>query len=159
MYGLSCKGRMDSEIFLDWFTHHFLIHSPLSRPILLLLDGHSTYYNPSFVKRATEEKVMVFCLPLTTTYLTQPIDKGIFGPLKTYWNQRCFMSKNPGRYVTEYAFMPLFSEAWYCTMTLPNIMSAFCTTGVYPFDHNAIEVIDSTPHITNHISPRLKEQD
>ena len=30
-------------------------------------------------------------------------------------------------------------------------MSAFRTTGVYPFDCNAIEVIDSTPHINNPI--------
>ena len=154
MYGLSSKGWMDSEIFLNWFTHHFLVHSPSSRPILLLYDGHSTHYNPSFVRRAAKEKVIVFCLPLSTTHLTQPLDKVIFGPMKTYWNQECqsFISKNPGRYVTEYDIIPLFSKVWYHTMTIPNIMSAFCTTGVYPFDRNAIEVIDSTPHINNPIS-------
>ena len=83
MYGLNSKGWMDSEIFLNWFTHHFLVHSPSSRPILLVLDDHSTHYNPSFVRRAAEEMI-VFCLPPNTTHLTQPLDKGIFGPLKTY---------------------------------------------------------------------------
>ena len=68
---------MDSEIFLNWFTHHFLVDSSLSRPILFLLDGHSTHYNPSFVRRAAKEKVMVFCLPPNTIHLTQPLDKGI----------------------------------------------------------------------------------
>ena len=62
------------------------------------------------------------------------------------------MSKNPGRHVTEYDCISLFSKAWYRTVTIPNIMSAFRTTGVYPFDYNAIEVIDSTPHINNCIS-------
>ena len=37
-------------------------------------------------------------------------------------------------------------------MTIPNVTSAFHTTSVYPFDCNAIEVIDSTPHINNPIS-------
>ena len=142
---------MDSEIFLNWFTHHFLVHSLLSRPILLLLYGHSTHYNPSFVRSATEDHMIVFSLPPNTTHLTQPLDKDIFGFLKTYWNQS-FMSKNPGRYVAEYDFMPLFSKAWYLTKTIANIMSAFRTTGVYPFDCNAIEVIDSTPHINNPVS-------
>ena len=52
MYGLSEKGWMDSDIFENWFTHHFLAHIPSTRPILLLLDGHSTHYNPAFIKKA-----------------------------------------------------------------------------------------------------------
>jgi hypothetical protein len=148
MYGLTSKGWMESEIFHDWFSHHFLVHAPSSRPLLLLLDGHSTHYNPSFVRKAAEEKVIVFCFPPNTTHLTQPLDKGIFGPLKTYWNQECqsFMSKNPGKIVAEYDFMPIFSKAWYLAMTIPNIMSAFHTTGVFPFNRNAIKVTDILPH-------------
>uniref|UniRef100_A0A1X7UWI0 HTH CENPB-type domain-containing protein n=1 Tax=Amphimedon queenslandica TaxID=400682 RepID=A0A1X7UWI0_AMPQE len=46
MNGLSDTGWMSSEIFLNWFTHHFLVHAPASRPLLLLLDSHSTQYNP-----------------------------------------------------------------------------------------------------------------
>ena len=107
MYGLSGNGWMDGEIFSNWFTHHFLVHAPASRPLLLLLDGHSTHYNPSFIRQAAEEKVIVFCLPPNTTHLTQPLDKGAFGPLKTYWKQEClkFMQKYPGRSVTQYDFV------------------------------------------------------
>ena len=60
MHGLSEKGWMDSDIFENWFTHHFLAHIPSTRPILLLLDGHSTHYNPAFIKKAAHEKVIVF---------------------------------------------------------------------------------------------------
>ena len=102
MYGLSETGWMDSEIFSNWFTHHFLVHAPASRPLLLLLDGHSTHFNPDFVRIAAHEKVVVFCLPPNTTHLTQPLDKGVFGPLKSHWNEECqkYMSKNPGKVVT-----------------------------------------------------------
>ena len=80
MYGLSEKGWIDSEIFENWFTHHFLVHSPSTRPLLLLLDGHSTHYNPAFIRRAAEEQVIIFCLPPNSTHLTQPLDKGVFWP-------------------------------------------------------------------------------
>ena len=91
---------MNSEIFCNCFTHHFLVHAPASRPLLLLLDGHSTHYNPEFVRVAAHEQVIV--LP-NTTHLTQPLDKG---PLKSHWNEECqrYMSRNPGKVVTQYEF-------------------------------------------------------
>ena len=41
---------------ISWYMllHHVLY----SRPLLLLLDGHSTHYNPSFIRQAAEEKVI-----------------------------------------------------------------------------------------------------
>ena len=143
MYGLSDNGWMTGEIFENWFAHHFLVHTPATRPLLLLLDGHSTHYNPSFIRRA-QEKVIVFCLPPNTTHLIQPLDKGVFGPLKVYWNQEChrYMMKNPGKVVTQYDFMTLFSKAWYKAMTIPNVMSAFRTTGVHPFNKEVVSVTE-----------------
>ena len=156
MYGLNESGWIDSEIFFNWFAHHFLTHAPSSRPLLLLLDGHSTHYNPAFVRRAAEEKVIVFCLPPNTTHLTQPLDKGVFGPLKTYWHQECqvFMGQNPGQVVTQYNFNALFNRAWCRSMTIPNITAAFRTTGVYPFNRRAVKLADDTPQL----SPFLCEE-
>ena len=91
MYGLSSNGWIDSDLIEQWFEHHFLAHAPPTRPLLLLLDGHSSHFKPSFVRRAAEEQVGVFCLPPHTTHLTQPLDKGCFGPLKMYWREECQM--------------------------------------------------------------------
>ena len=142
MYGLSDSGWMDGEIFDNWFTHHFLAHAPPSRPLLLLLDGHSTHYNPSFIRRAAQEKVIVFCLPPNTTHLTQPLDKGVFGPLKIAWAEQChkYMRLHPGKVVTQYEFMALFSKAWCRAMSSSNIFSAFRTTGVCPFNRQAVSI-------------------
>jgi hypothetical protein len=68
MYGLSGSGWMDSEIFENWFTNHFLLYAPPSRPLLLLMDGHSSHFSPVFVNRAAEEEVIVFCLPPHSTH-------------------------------------------------------------------------------------------
>ena len=146
MYGLNDRGWMDYEVFDNWFTHHFLRHAPPTRPLLLLLDGHSTHYHPGFITKAACEEVIVFCIPPNTTHLVQPLDKGVFGPLKTYWHHACqkFMRKNPGQVVTEYAFNKIFSKAWGQAMTIPNAMAAFRTTGVYPFNRSAVKTTDST---------------
>ena len=131
------NGWIDSEIFANWFTHYFLVHVPSTRPLLLLLDGHSTHYTPECVRWAAEEQAIIFCLPPNTTHLIQPLDKRAFGPLKVYWNEECqnYMSKNPDKLIMQYTFMPVFSKLWYCAMTIPSIMSAFHTTGIHPFNH------------------------
>ena len=126
-----------TEIFLIWFTHHFLAHAPAARPLLLLLDGHSTHYNPEFIPIAAHEGVIVFCLPPHTTHILQQLDKGVFGPLKTYWNEECqkFCSRYPGKAISQYDFMP---KAWCKAMTIPNVLSAFRTTGIHPFNRDTI---------------------
>ena len=109
-YGLSANGWIDQELFHAWFIKHFLKHAPLTRPLLLLLDGHSSHYCPDTVRLAAKEKVVMFALPPNTTHLSQPLDKGCFGPLKTYWKEEChdFLSRNPGMVVTRYSFSKSF---------------------------------------------------
>lgn len=144
MYGLSNRGWIDAELFHDWFKHHFLLHAPQIRPLLLLLDGHSSHYHPGTIELAALQKVVLFCLPPSTTHLLQPLDKGVFGPLKSYWSQECqeFLRKHPGQVVTEYSFMKIFYQAFSRAMSLNNIVSAFRTTGVYPFNPSAVSTFD-----------------
>ena len=84
IYGLSPRGWIDQELFDGWFTNHFLRYAPLVRPLLLLLDGHSSHYCPDTIRLAAKEKVIIFALPPNTTHFSQPLDKGCFGPLKSH---------------------------------------------------------------------------
>lgn len=141
IYGLSSKGWMDGVLFEQWFARHFLRYVPSSRPILLLLDGHSSHFSPRAVQLAAEEQVIIFTLPPNTTHLTQPLDKGIFGPLKISWRRIChdFQSRNPGRVITRYDFSSLFSQAWIESMTPKNILAGFRVTGVHPLNRKAFD--------------------
>ena len=67
-----------------------------------MMDGHSSHYCPSVIHRASKSKVVLMALPPNTTHLTQPLDKGIYGPLKVEWRKVCheFMVQNPGKIVT-----------------------------------------------------------
>jgi len=72
LYGMSSSGWMDQELFADLFLHHFLVHAVSSRPLLLLLDGHSSHFTLELLKLAAEHDVIIFCLPPHTTADTQP---------------------------------------------------------------------------------------
>ena len=140
IYSLSMK---DQELFDLWFTQHFLRYAPPIRPLLLLMDGHSSHYCPSTIKTAAREKVFLFTLPPNTTHLTQPLDKAVFGPLKVQWRQAChrYIVEHPGSRISKHNFSVIFSDAWIHVLTP---MSGFRKMGVYPPNRNAI-VLPSDP--------------
>ena len=58
---------MDQELFDMWFHLHFLQYVPPARPLLLLMDGHSSHYSPATIRAAAQERVILFTLPPNTT--------------------------------------------------------------------------------------------
>lgn len=141
-YGLSSKGWMDSELFERWFIDHFLRYCGSDRPILLLMDGASSHFNPDMIRVALKEQVVLFVLPPHTTQVCQPLDKGVFSALKESWKQvtHSFIIENPGRVVTRYDFSSLFCGAWDNCMTIKNIKAGFRVTGVFPLNKDAIHL-------------------
>ena len=104
-YGLSEKGWVDTVLFREWLKH-FLQYAVASRPLLLVLDGHSSHYQPELVHHAKENDVIMFCLPPHTTHESQPLDVSVFKPLKQHWQEAChkYMQSHPGRVVTKYQY-------------------------------------------------------
>ena len=62
-YGMSDKGWTDQELFRHWLKKHYLKYAVSARPLLLMMDGHSSHYKPKSVDIAKEESVILFCLP------------------------------------------------------------------------------------------------
>ena len=96
-YGLSNKGWIDNVVFKDWLENHFIKHAVASRPLLLLLDGHSSHYvldtlkfaKEKDIKFAKEKDIIIFCLPPHITHASQLLDASVFGPLKKHWAYAC----------------------------------------------------------------------
>ena len=84
-YGLSERGWVDTYLFKSWFCDQFLQYAVGICPLLLLLDGHSSHYNPQTVRLAKENDVILFTLVPHTTHEMQPLDTAVFGPLKSHW--------------------------------------------------------------------------
>ena len=74
LYGLSENGWIDQTLFFSWLNEIFIKNIPPARPVLLLLDGHSTHYTPEVTRAAAEQGVVMLCLPPHTTHAIQPLD-------------------------------------------------------------------------------------
>ena len=90
-YGLCKKKWITSELFEGWLVEHFLEHAVSRRPSLLLLNGHSTHYQPEVIRLARQNGVIMLFLPPHTTHETQPLDYGVFRPLKAHWTIVCLI--------------------------------------------------------------------
>lgn len=67
-YGLGDSGWLDMKLFKEWFFSYFLYHAGLSRPLLLLLDGHSSHYNLKVAEMTRKNEVIIFNLVPHTYY-------------------------------------------------------------------------------------------
>ena len=65
--------------------------------------------------------------------------------MKAYWQKAChnFYTNNPGRVMTIYDFSDLFAKAWLSVLTTSNILSAFKTTDICPFNRFTVQTIDN----------------
>ena len=140
-YGLSDKGWVDTELFKGWLTDHLLKYAVGARPLLVLLDGHSSHYQPDLIRYAKEHDIILFCLPPHTTHESQPLDVSVFKSLKKNWQDVCheYMQSNPGKVVTKYQFSDLLNKAWSKTMTPSTICAGFKKCGIFPFNPKAID--------------------
>ena len=111
------------------------------------MDGHSSHYQPEYVRLASNNEVVILCLPPHTSADSQPLDVGVFRSLKYHWSQVChkWMDQHPGRIITQFQFSELLNKAWMQAMTPANAIAGFRKAGVYPFNRTAINVPSLDP--------------
>lgn len=131
---------MDSELFNGWLRNHFAKSIPPARPVVLLLDGHSSHINLETAKHAKEEGNLLHCLPPHTTHVLQPCDVGFFKPMKANWN-KCvakYICDNSGETISKFTFARVFKEAWNETIKPATLINSFKGSGICPLNRNAI---------------------
>lgn len=140
-YACSDDGWIDTDLFERWLKDHFLKYAVSRRPLLLILYGHKTDYQPSICQYAKDHDVIMFCLTPHSTHMSQPLDTCVFKPLKTQWNKavHTFQTKNLGVQITKYNFPFLLNEAWNKAMNADNICSGFRDAGIYPLNQENIK--------------------
>ena len=116
---------------------------------MLLVDGHSSHYEPETIQAAADAEVVMFCLPPYSTHVAQPLDVIFFWRLKVYSSEAYhkYVQENPGHVVTKYSFSPLFAEAWYKAICPANFVAGFVKVGVYPFNPESIKIPSILPGV------------
>lgn len=139
------SGWMIKETFLE-YLQHFSSHSRCSKekPVLLLLDNHSSHISLDSVKYSKENGIVMLTFPPHCTHKLQPLDRSVFGPLKAAMNkvQSEWMVSNSGK-IMKITHIPAFVNQIYTQVfTQKNICSGFKVTGIHPLNSSIFQESD-----------------
>lgn len=133
------SGWSNTEIFAR-YLQHFIKHSKptIDNKILLILDNHKSHVSVECLNLAKDSGIVLLTFPPHTSHKLQPLDRGVFGPLKKYYNTSCgeWLLSNCGRPMTIYEVSECVGRAYPLAFSPQNIISGFRVAGVFPFNEN-----------------------
>jgi len=106
---------------------------------LLICDGHDSHISAQFVRYCIDHRIVVFLLPPHASHILQPLDVGVFGPLKTA------MATHLSRLLaTEIArlqkveWVDKYIPARVRSITVSNIQGGWRGAGLFPLNRHRI---------------------
>lgn len=105
VHGCSQNGWMNTELFYGWLANHFSKIVTI-RPVVLLVDGHSSHINLEVSKFCRDNSIFLYCFPAHASHILQPLDVSFFKSLKSSWGKACdnYRTRYPGSNVTKHTF-------------------------------------------------------
>lgn len=133
------KGWMDRATFSK-FIDHFDRYAGVERPVLLLFDSVSSHVDHDVFMKAKSKGIELYRILPNATHLMQPLDKGVFGPLKSKWHltSRKYTRENPGKAIGKENFAVKLSETFLHFYKPLTVINAFKSAGIYPVDSTVI---------------------
>ena len=164
LYATSLNGYMDQELFLLWFRRVFLPNTRLTRPALLIMDGHESHITWELVKESRQNDVLLLLLPPHTTNILQPLDVAIFGPMKINFSKLTDATKLlavTANYsdINKTNFSAVFKEAFEKTMSIATVRNGFRKCGICPYNPDAIDksrLMPTSKPLEKNIAPPLE---
>ena len=85
-FSTSISGWTSNNPGFEWIQRVFEPESRVShdRPRLLIIGGHSSHITGDLIALCIEKDIDLFILPLHCSYFLQPLDVGVYGPIKRY---------------------------------------------------------------------------
>jgi len=102
---------------------------------LLILDDYSSYQTAEFDIFYKKNAIICFYMLSHTSHLLQPLDVGVFGPLKHMYRklvEEIIATSN--NYIDKEDFLSLYPSACKKIFTRENICSSFIRTGLKPLN-------------------------
>ena len=125
-FAVSTNGWMTIAAYIDWFQNLFIPSLPSERPILLILDGHSSHISHEVCELAIKNNIHMLKLP---PHFLQPLDVGVFKPMKAI----LYHTRRERRPITKRDFPSLLSQVWR-QYNEETCKGGFRKCGIYPFN-------------------------
>jgi hypothetical protein len=134
----STTGYTDDWLNGQYIEHHF---EPLTRPSnlaerrLLVVDGYGGHVTSDFIYFCMAHAIDLMVLPAHSSHITQPLDVGVFRPLKLAMGQQADAAAlfHPGP-VDKASWAAQMCLARQKAMTVKHIQAGWRNAGLYPFN-------------------------
>jgi hypothetical protein len=139
-WSCNTKGWTCDAISEDWIKNCF---EPLTatKPMangatcLLIVDGHGSHVTAPFIRFCIDHNIVVLLLPPHSSHLTQPLDVGIFSPLKNRMSEELDKILRYGySNIKKFEWANCYRLARPHGMKASNIQSAWSGAGLIPFN-------------------------
>ncbi|KAF1986664.1 DDE-domain-containing protein [Aulographum hederae CBS 113979] len=147
----------NNEIGVAWLKEVFLPSTlpENRRPRLLFLDGHDSHISTEFMWIAYQNNVFLEYLPPHASHVLQPLDVGVFAPIKHGYRTRLEQLSQLEDHlpIKKDRFLELYHEARVHEINKSYIESGWLGTGLYPWDP---EKVYGSSQVTQ--PPRLRPE-
>ena len=157
----SQNGWTTDKIGLHWLKEVF---EPYSKQYstgskrLLILDGHSSHLSADFDDFCKKNAIICLCMPAHASHLLQPLDVGVFGPLKRAYGKLLEDMMIAGNnHIDKEDFLSLYPLARHRVFTQENIYGGFAGAGLKPL--NKERVLEKITFQLNTPSPPSSQED
>lgn len=122
------SGWMQEEDFFLFVKHFVKFVKPDEKnKVLLILDNHISHLYLPMIQYCKDNHITLLSFPPHTAHKLQPLDRGVFGPFKRYYNDACdqWIKNNPGKRRVIYNIPAIVKEALPLATTPKNIRQVF----------------------------------
>ena len=134
------KGWTCNKIGEEWIKRCF---EPLTRAKandgnlkrLLVVDGHGSHVTAPFIRFCIDHNILILLMPPHSSHLCQPLDVGVFSPLKLRMSQQLDEIMRFGvPSIKKFEWANCYRTSRPIAMTESNILSAWSGAGLFPFN-------------------------
>ena len=136
--GAANKSGWSNEVIFLQFLEHFIsnVRPSVEKPVLLLMDNHESYVNISIIELAKRSGIILMTFHPHTTHKMQPLDRGVFGPTKTFYNNAMnnwmISPGNAGKPVTIYEYLTLLVKLILMLLYRITLLTVLNVLGFFP---------------------------
>jgi hypothetical protein len=140
IYGCTESGWMQDSAFESWMSNFAKQVESLNKPVLLVFDGHGSHLTYKTVKTAIDNNIIIVCIPPNTSHALQPLDVGVFAPIKRAWRLilKNWYRETRLQKVTKATFPHLLNKLFQ-ELKRENAVKGFEGAGLYPVNKIPVE--------------------
>ncbi len=149
VYTATKSGWFEAWSFADWFKKVFL---PVARRLpgkkVLVGDNLSSHISVEVIDLCGQHDIEFVCLPPNATHLMQPLDVGLFAPMKQAWRNQLqqYSAKDPTAKLLQKSEFPRMLKELISVLNPQEVMpNAFERCGLFPLD--PVKVTERIPTI------------